>query len=218
MLLCCVVLAGLAASACGVDPDPEPRALPADLVGEAQLPSSAAPQANGGNKPASVFLVAGTSDLVPVPREVDSVSVAGITSATLADPTDGEVAAGITTAIPRDTEMVSGTVRADGVIAIDLSGSFAQADGAKRTTAIGQIVLGVGLQYDPERKFSFSIDGQRASVSTAEGARTIVTPCDFLDALVEPRELEPEVLAAADMETLSEAQAQLTASCPGAAT
>ena len=197
---------------CGINPDSEPRALPADLTGPSQDPNL---EDDPGNVATSIFMQAGESRrLVPVKRDVAALSVEDITKATLVKPTQREVAAGVSTAIPPNTTLLSGSVRDDNVIAINLSKEFAQVDGSSRTTAVGQIVLGVGAQYEPSRQFSFLIAGESTRISTAEGTKSRVTPCDFIEALAEPAQLETDVRTQADLETLVEQNQSLRARCP----
>ncbi|MCB1029116.1 MAG: GerMN domain-containing protein [Microthrixaceae bacterium] len=198
------------ATACGVSPDDSPRAFPSDLTDPAPQVGD---EPADGNKPASIYLVTSESQLVPVERDVRQVSVAGITRATLASPTSAEIEAGVTTSIPRNTTLLSGSVRNSGVIAIDLSEEFRQVDGAVKTTAIGQIVMGVGAQYDAERAFSFSIDGERITISTAEGSQNTVTPCDFVDALADPSKLEADVASEIDRQALVNQNALFSLRC-----
>lgn len=197
---------------CGIKPDSEPRALPSDLTGPAR---DRRLENDPGNVPTAVFMQAGESRrLVPVARDVPALSVEDIVKATLASPTPTEVAAGISTAIPRNTRLLSGSVRADGVIAIDLSKEFAEIDGSSRTTAVGQIVLGVGAQYEPDRQFSFLIAGESTRISTAEGTKNRVTRCDFSEALAEASQLETEVRSQADLVALIEQNNSLRTRCP----
>ena len=207
----CVVPVALLAG-CGITPDSEPRALPPDLTGPARDRN---PENDPGNVPSSIFMQAGESRrLVPVSREVAALSVEDIAKATLVKPTPAEVTAGISTAIPPNTTLLSGSVRADGVIAINLSKEFAQVDGSSRTTAVGQIVLGVGAQFEPDRQFSFLIAGEGARISTAGGTKSRVTPCDFKDALAEAAQLESEVREQTDLVALAEQNNSLRTRCP----
>ena len=202
----------LLVTGCGISPDDEPRALPADLTGPTRDRNL---EDDTGNVPTSIFMQAGESRrLVPVAREVNALSVQDIARATLVKPTPTEVAAGISTAIPPNTRLLSGSVRADGVIAINLSKEFAQVDGSSRTTAVGQIVLGVGSQYEPDRQFSFLIAGESARISTAGGTKSRVTSCDFSEALAEASQLEPDVRQQADLVALVAENNSLRTRCP----
>ena len=206
------VLAGCLslATGCGITPDDTPRAFPSDLTDPVPVTPDAP---STGDESAPIYLVDGESQLVPVKRDVRQVTVAAITRATLASPTADEVDAGVSTSIPRNTKLLSGEVRADGVIAIDLSKEFLQVDGAVRTTAIGQIVLGVGSQFHPDRRFRFFIAGQRATISTADGAQNTVTPCDFVGAMAQPAKLDATVEEAVDLVTLVEQRSTLSSEC-----
>ena len=146
--------------------------------------------------------------------EVAALSVEDIAKATLVKPSPAEVTAGISTANPPNTTLLSGSVRADGVIAINLSKEFAQVDGSSRTTAVGQIVLGVGAQFEPDRQFSFLIAGEGARISTAGGTKSRVTPCDFKDALAVAAQLESEVREQTDLVALAEQNNSLRTRCP----
>ncbi len=211
LLVRCAVLIALLAG-CGISPDSEPRALPADLTGPVRDSDL---ENDPGNVPTAIFMQAGESRrLVPVPREVPGLSVEDIVKATLVKPTSAEVDAGISTAIPPNTTLLSGSVRADRVIAINLSEEFAQVDGSSRTTAVGQIVLGVGAQYEPDRQFSFLIAGESARISTAEGTKSRVTPCDFSEALAEASQLDSDARAQADLVTLVAQNNSLRTRCP----
>lgn len=196
---------------CGISPDSEPRALPADLTDPTQDQNL---ENDTGNVPTAIFMQAGESRrLLPVARDVSALSVTDIVKATLIKPTPIEVAAGISTAIPRNTKLISGSVRADGVIAINLSKEFAQVDGSSRTTAIGQIVLGVGAQYETDRQFSFLIAGESTRISTAGGTKNRVTRCDFSEALAETSQLETDVRLQTDLVSLVEQNDSLRTSC-----
>lgn len=206
-LLCVVTLVG---AGCGISPDQSPRAFPADLTEPVRDTDN---QPNNGNKPAAIFLSTGEGQLVPVNRDVRQVSVAGITRATLANPTAAEVDAGVTTNIPRNTTLLSGQVQSTSIVAIDLSEEFLQVDGAVKTSAVGQIVLGVGSQYEPSRRFTFAVDGERITISTADGAQNIVAPCDFAATLPEFDKLDSEVASLVDEEALENQRALLDLSC-----
>lgn len=212
LIVVCLAAVALVATGCGISPDDAPRALPSGMTGPPRDPNRAnAP----GNVPTSIFLQAGESRrLVPVRRGVPALSVENITKATLVKPTSTELAAGITTAIPPNTTVLSASVRPDEVIAINLSKEFAQVDGASRTTAIAQIVLGVGAEFEPDRKFSFSIDGESAEVSTAGGTKGRVTPCDFSDTLAKASQLDVGVRGHADLVAIVEQSNSLATRCP----
>lgn len=207
-----IVTAVVAATGCGVGPDNAPRALPDDVENPALAGTT---PSESGNTPITVFYTGEDGRLVPVPRDAPSASIAAITEATLADPRSDEIDAGITTAIPPDTEVRSGTVRADGIVAIDLSNAFDQVGSASRAAAFAQIVLGISQRFDPTRSIRFSIGGEPTSVSTNAGAQPVVTACDFADRLPEVRQLDSDVARFVDVGVLESTNRRLDEACQG---
>lgn len=136
-VLCAVVALG----ACGVTVDEAPRNIP-DAARRDLLVSngnSAGPAVGS----ARIYLRSpsrsGTGLLRSVPRDVEEIPL-NVLTALIAGPNDDEVRQELTSAIPRDTQLLS-TSLSGGVLDVDLSGNLTELTGATLIEAVAQIVL-----------------------------------------------------------------------------
>ncbi|HQV57697.1 MAG TPA: GerMN domain-containing protein [Ilumatobacteraceae bacterium] len=129
--------------ACGVTIDDAPRNIPdgsrRDLL--VSNGNSAGPAVGS----ARIYLRAptrsgsGSGLLRSVPRGVEEIPLKVLT-ALLAGPNDDEVRQELTSAIPRDTQLLSSSLTG-GVLTVDVSGDLSELTGATQVEAVAQIVL-----------------------------------------------------------------------------
>jgi hypothetical protein len=159
-LLAAVCLGG----ACAIPTEKTPEALPGGVVspvagarGEGQ-PSPA--------PPATLFLV-GAGCVVPVERTLPQPGLGPTLTRLLDGPLEDEVAAGLRTAIPPESELLS-VRQAGGTAMIDLSGTFVEVGGQEQILAVAQLVLTATSVPGIERA-RFALEGSSVEVPTADG-------------------------------------------------
>lgn len=171
-------LLGLALSGCGVPVDGSPTALaknnvPFDLL----QPSPSVTTAPSTTPPVTVtvqvFLLSSTGQLVAVARNVPVPAALSSVLAALVDgPTNAEAAAGLQSALPAGTQIVSAPV-ASAVATVNLSGTFGQLVGQAQIDAVAQIVY-TATALTGVTSVAFQLDGQQVAVPTASGAEVPV--------------------------------------------
>ena len=168
-------VAGLAlCAACGVPVDSGPTALPKRGIPFGLLaPSGATSTSTTTPAPVEVtvqiFLLSSSGHLAPVARDVSfPAPLTAILGALVDGPTDTEAAAGLQSAVPTGTTVVSATV-AGGVATVNLAGTFAQLVGQAQIDAVAQIVF-TATALAGVTAVSFQLAGQPVAVPTAGGA------------------------------------------------
>jgi len=179
-----VVLAlTVAAAACGVPGDAQPRALPTDDVpfellapDTTEAPTSVLVAVSAE---VPIYLV-GAEGLVAVKRLVEAPpSLLRVIEALLAGPNADEAAAGMRSAIASGTRVHSVRTQS-GVATVDLSAEFGSIVGLDQILAVGQLVLTttealgvVGVKL--------SLDGRALEVPRGDGTLTSepLRPSDF---------------------------------------
>ena len=178
LLSALVVLLALT-GACGLSEDGGPQAiapenLPPDLLDPNPGTSTTLAQ-NPGNELVSVYFIEADGDdvrLAEVERRVaDDQDPGDLMAALLAQPTEEDAAAGITTTVPADT-----TLRAlpllneeTGELVIDLSSEFLSIEGPELAKAFAQMVWTV-TEVDAVDRVRFLVDGEPIRAQNAEGA------------------------------------------------
>jgi hypothetical protein len=171
-LACLALLA-----ACGVPIDHGPKALARSDVPFGLLrpssPPTTAPSAAPVTVSVVIYLVAANGQLSAATREVPvPAPLTAILGALVDGPTNAEATAGLQSAVPSQTQVISASV-AGGIATVDLGGTFAQLVGAPEIEAVAQIVFtatalpGVG-------GVAFELNGQQVAVPTATGAEVPV--------------------------------------------
>lgn len=164
-----LLLLGLLAVGCGVEPQSQARRIAADDVpfDLLEAPTSSSPAAVG--RSVVIYLVR-DDRLVGVDRTLDpSSSLVTVLDALSDGPTTTERALGIGSPLPPGQIDAVDTVR--GVAEVDLAASFGDLSTEDQAMAIGQIVYtltgrpGIG-------RVSFTLDGDRIEVPGGDGALT----------------------------------------------
>jgi len=170
-----LLAAGAAASGCGVPVDSGPTALASRGVPFGLLDPSTVPTTTTAPSPAPVtvtvqiYLLDPAAQLVAVPRNVAVPAPLAAALAALIDgPTNGEAAAGLQSAIPPQTQVVSASV-SGGLATVDLAGTIGQLVGQAEINAVAQMVF-TATDLPTVTGVSFDFNGQPVSVPTASGA------------------------------------------------
>jgi spore germination protein GerM len=177
VIACGSAALALALGACGVPIDSGPKALARNNVPFGLLrpssPTTTTPSAAPVTVSVVIYLVAANGQLSAVAREVPvPAPLTAILGALVDGPTNAEAAAGLQSAVPSQTQVISASV-AGGIATVDLGGTFAQLVGTPEIEAVAQIVFtatalpGVG-------GVSFELNGQQVAVPTATGAEVPV--------------------------------------------
>jgi spore germination protein GerM len=164
------VLALLAAlSGCGLPSDARPEVLdsgsvPADLL----TTERASPPSPAQGQATTVFLVR-DDRLVSRPRRATSDNVAAdAVRALLLGPLPSDTAAGLSTAVPTDTRLISLDLSGS-IASVDLSTEFGSVGGSQQVLAVAQIVY--TLTASPSISgVRFAIEGRTVEVPNGSGS------------------------------------------------
>jgi spore germination protein GerM len=164
-----VLAAAALVAGCGLpnDDGPEvidPSSVPGNLLATGGVPSPTP----GRGQVVSVFFARGDR-LVSRPRRVTSVNVSADTvRALLIGPTPAETTAGLVTAVPADTRLISLDLSGS-VAKVDLGAAFGATGGSQQVLAVAQIVY--TLTSSPSiSRVSFAIDGRSVEVPDGSGS------------------------------------------------
>jgi spore germination protein GerM len=192
------VLAVLLVGGCGLSPNDDPQAIPAENLPPGLLdpnPSSSTtlPE-SGATTTITVFFLTRDGDvtrLAPAEREVktsEAFMPGARLAALFAQPTSEEQDAGLTTSIPADTVLLRAPPPGEGedVLVIDVSSEMFAVQGQELANAFAQIVWTVS-EIEGVRDVRFMRDGVEISALDGEGAEQegVVTKNDY-------RSLAPE--------------------------
>ena len=100
-------------------------------------------------------------------------------------PTSGEVASGISSAIPSDVAVLAATTAAGNVVTVNMNSAFGEITGTDTELAVGQIVATVAAANGNGTGVLFEIDGQRTQVPVANGSE-VSGPVYLIDFLIPP--------------------------------
>ena len=170
------VLAALVtlATGCGVPVDRGPTALPRrgvpfDLLAPETPTSSTSTQPPQVAVTVQVYLLAPTGHVAAVNRDVPvPAPLTTVLGALVDGPTNAEASAGLQTAIPTQTQVLSATV-AGGTATVDLGGPFGQLVGQAQIDAVAQVVF-TATALPGVTGVAFELSGQPVDVPTASGA------------------------------------------------
>lgn len=164
----------LAAAACGIPLDSEPRSAPSTEATDTRTAD-----ATEGASRAFVWFVRG-NELIPVQRDVQERSAGELVNALLAGPSPGDTSRGLTSQIPPGTKATGVTQEAGGLAIVSLSGEFANVVGTGLTQAISQMVLTLTSLPDIER-VGFVVAGSsiQAYSPASRGDLALVGECDY---------------------------------------
>ena len=171
--LCAVVVVGLAAAGCAIPTQRAPSAIPANHVpGGLLSPTTTTTQPHVAEVPVKVYLLGSAQQLVSVQRIVQvPAPLTSIITAMLGGPTGGEVAQGITTAIPDNVEILSATTHGS-VVTVNFNGAFGEIFGSNTELAVAQVVATIAAQNGLaglKIGVLFEIEGEPISVPIASG-------------------------------------------------
>jgi spore germination protein GerM len=171
-----VVVAGLALTlaACGVPTQSTPKAISSNRVPfgllDPRVPVTTTTQPRQSLVPVHVFFLSSTLQLVSVERVVYSPApLSSILTALLAGPDASDAAAGLTTAIPDDVNVLSAVTQGT-LVTVNFNTAFSQISGADAELAVSQVVATVATEIGMGTGVEFEIDGQHTSVPIASGA------------------------------------------------
>jgi len=169
-----VVAVAVVTAGCGVPVDRGPTALSRSGVPFGLLnPSPANTTTSVSPAPVEVsvqlFMLGPTGHLVPVQRDVPfPAPLTTVLGALVDGPTNAEAAAGLQSAVPQQTVVLSASV-AGGVATVDLGGPFGQLVGQAQIDAVAQVVF-TAAALPGVTGVVFELNGQPVSVPTATGA------------------------------------------------
>jgi spore germination protein GerM len=162
------VVAATLIAGCAIQPDSAPRDIPVDERGQLDPVAPGAAEATGQSR---IYLVAdegsGTDrELRTVLRDVDPPTPEAVLSALLAGPNQGELDAGLTTALPASTLHSTGLVA--GTLNVDISGELLELPGSALRFAVAQIVF-TGSELDGVRTVRIRVDGEARDWPDGQG-------------------------------------------------
>lgn len=174
-----VGIVALALTGCGVPVDRGPTvlskaAVPFDLLGPSSPPTTAPSLLSPRAAAVRIFLLDPSGHLVAVEREVAAsqdtlVSILGVL---VQGPTQTETAAGLQSAIPPQTTIISASVDPSGLATVDVGGTFGQLVGRAQVEAIAQMVFTASsLATTGVTTVTFQLGGQPVEVPVDSGAQ-----------------------------------------------
>ncbi|MHB8328838.1 MAG: GerMN domain-containing protein [Acidimicrobiales bacterium] len=175
LLAACLLLLPAVVSGCGIPVDQGPTALPRSGVPFGLLePSASTTTSTTIPAPVEVsvviFIMGPGGHLVGVSRDVPfPAPLTTILGALVDGPTNAEAAAGLQSAIPAQTAVLSAAVTA-GVATVDLGGTFGQLVGQAQIEAVAQIVF-TATALPGVTGVAFALSGQPVEVPVANGAQ-----------------------------------------------
>jgi hypothetical protein len=178
-----VAVAGVvvgSATGCGVPSDSRPQAVDATAVPFGLLdtrPAGASPEPSG---PAALIYLMDGQVLRPVPRRVPGVNrPAALVRDLLGGPSPSEAAAGLASAVPSRTRLLSLDVFGT-TVTLDLSKEFGDVSGRDQVNAVAQLVYTV-TQSPRIDSVKLAVDGKPIEVPDGTGSLTLdpVSRADF---------------------------------------
>ena len=168
-LFAALVVAALAASACGIQPDAAPRDLPADERDLTLTDPATGSDASGASR---IYLVGPGEDrlLRAVPR--DAATRRELIEILLRGPNEGEIEAQFSSFIPPATELLSARTNGQFLI-LDFSSQLTELTPQGLTQAIAQIVY-TATELDGIEAVQLRVEGQELSVQRPSGEATAV--------------------------------------------
>jgi spore germination protein GerM len=158
-----------------------PSKVPFNLM-EPHLPTTTTTQPKS-YVAVKVFFLDSANQLQPAQRLVAGTApLTSILDALMLGPTSGEVASGISSAIPSDVAVLAATTTAGNVVTVNMNSAFGQITGTDTELAVGQIVATVAAENGNGTGVLFEIEGQRTSVPVANGSE-VAGPVYLIDFL-----------------------------------
>jgi spore germination protein GerM len=179
-----LVAAGCAIPTQGAPVSIAPSKVPFNLM-EPHLPTTTTTQPKS-YVAVKVFFLDATNQLQPAQRLVAGTApLTSILDALMLGPTSGEVASGISSAIPSDVAVLAATTAAGNVVTVNMNSAFGEITGTDTELAVGQIVATVAAANGNGTGVLFEIDGQRTQVPVANGSE-VSGPVYLIDFLIPP--------------------------------
>ncbi|HUO48609.1 MAG TPA: GerMN domain-containing protein [Acidimicrobiales bacterium] len=179
-----LALAALVLTACGIPVDHAPHALargdvPFGLLEPAAASTSTTTTAPPVGVPVTVYMMGPDGHLVAVSRDVSvPAPMTAVLSALVDGPTATETSAGLSSAVPTQTTVLSAAVTA-GIVTVNLVGPFDQLVGQPQIQAVAQFVYTAAAQPGV-KGVAFELSGQAVEVPVAGGAQVpVATPDQF---------------------------------------
>jgi Sporulation and spore germination len=174
--------AALALGACGIPIDAGPHPLARGAVPFGLLEPSSATTTSTPSPiavPVPIFLIGTAGRLVSVARDVPiPAPMTTVLDALVAGPSASEASAGLATAVPPETDVLSAAI-SSGVATVNLAGTFDQLVGQAQIEAVAQIVFTATAQPGVHG-VAFELEGQPVEVPVAGGAEVpVATPDQF---------------------------------------
>jgi spore germination protein GerM len=179
-----LVAAGCAIPTQGAPVSIAPSKVPFNLM-EPHLPTTTTTQPKS-YVAVKVFFLDATNQLQPAQRLVAGTApLTSILDALMLGPTSGEVASGISSAIPSDVAVLAATTAAGNIVTVNMNSAFGEITGTDTELAVGQIVATVAAANGNGTGVLFEIDGQRTQVPVANGSE-VSGPVYLIDFLIPP--------------------------------
>jgi spore germination protein GerM len=170
--------------ACGIPVDNGPHALarsdvPFGLLQPSNASTTTSTTTPSVGVPVTVYMVGTDGHLTAVGRDVPvPAPITAVLGALVDGPTATEASAGLASAIPTQTSILSAAVTA-GVVTVNLAGPFDQLVGQAQIEAVAQFVFTAAAQPGVHG-VSFQLSGQPVEVPVAGGAQVpVATPDQF---------------------------------------
>ena len=202
-----LLVAVLAAAACGIRADDSARAL---AVSTTTTEAESAPTSGGA---AAVLYYVREGKLIPVTRSLPDRRLGTVINALLEPPEPIERIGGLGSSIPAGTELLGLQVDGD-TVDIDLSREFENVVGTSRQQAFAELVM-TATEFPDVRNLRFRVEGKEIQVtSPTQGDTTTVGDCDFESFLPTADEARLLGLDAATTERLDLRRSALEDRCP----
>jgi Sporulation and spore germination len=175
--------AALALGACGIPIDAGPHPIARGAVPFGLLDPSSATTSTSTPSPIAVpipiFLIGTAGRLVSVARDVPvPAPMTTVLDALIAGPSASEAGAGLATAVPPETDVLSAAI-SSGVATVNLAGTFDQLVGQAQIEAVAQIVF-TATSQPGVHGVAFELEGQPVEVPVAGGAEVrVATQAEF---------------------------------------
>jgi hypothetical protein len=181
-----IVAMGVVVAGCGVPVDRAPSALPRKdipfgLLQPSPRTTTSTSVPSPVEAPISIFLVTSSGHLVAAAREVPAAqeSLVAVLDALVQGPTNSEAQAGLESAVPAQTTVLSAVSGLTGIATINLGGTFGQLVGQAQIQATAQIVF-TATALPGVTGVTFELSGHAVGVPVASGALvTVATRAQF---------------------------------------
>ena len=179
-----VAFAALALGACGIPVDDAPHPLarsqvPFGLLQPSTPAASTTTTSPSVGVPVTIYLIGADGHAVGVHRDVAvPAPLTAVLGALVDGPTASEAAAGLSSAVPAQTTVLSATTSA-GIVTVNLAGPFDQLVGQAQIQAVAQLVF-TATSQPGVHGVAFELSGVAVEVPVAGGAQVpIATPDQF---------------------------------------